>query len=256
MTDTANEVRAEMAATRERMADDINEIKAKAAERVHAAKERVNVMRIVREHPWPALGAAVALGAAIGGSGADTKAAAATVAGAKKAAQATRDAATSTIEKLHSSDHASSVGDGRRAAAGGRLTLGESLSEQEVNKPGIGDRVSVMLGALVMRGLDRLLEEMRAASHDWGTRMAGPSRMTTRPHPRTRPITPVREAVVAVREEIATARGDAAAAQVPVPNEMLPTEVGLRADAVEALGGGTHEPPLEPGAGELGARWS
>jgi hypothetical protein len=37
---------------------------------------------------------------------------------------------------------------------------------------------------------------------------------------------------------------------------MLPTEVDARADAVEALGGGTHEPPLEPGAGDLGARWA
>jgi len=41
-----------------------------------------------------------------------------------------------------------------------------------------------------------------------------------------------------------------------VPNEIAPAELGLRADAVEAVGGGTHEPPLEPGAGELGARWS
>jgi hypothetical protein len=43
---------------------------------------------------------------------------------------------------------------------------------------------------------------------------------------------------------------------VPVPPEMLPTEVDARADAVEALGGGTHEPPLAPGAGDLGARWA
>ncbi|HEY2854351.1 MAG TPA: hypothetical protein VGJ18_15960 [Gemmatimonadaceae bacterium] len=240
MTDTANEIRSEMAATRDRMADDINEIKAEAAERVHAAKERVNVMRMVREHPWPALGAAVALGAAIGGSGADMKAAAATVAGAKKAAQVSKEAATNTIAKLHSSDDESPA----------------PVRESEVSRPRIGDKVSVMLGALVMRGLDRVLEEMRAAAHDWGTRMAGPSRSTTGRRPGARAATPVREAVVAVREEIATARGDAAAAQVPVPNEMLPTEIGLRADAVEALGGGTHEPPLEPGAGELGARWS
>jgi hypothetical protein len=60
-------------------------------------------------------------------------------------------------------------------------------------------------------------------------------------------------AVVAVREE---GTANDASDQVPVPNEMMPSEVDARADAVEALGGGTHEPPLAPGAGDLGARWA
>lgn len=247
MTDTANEIQSEMAATRDRMADDVNELKAKAAARMHAAKERVNVTRIVREHPWSALSAAVVLGAAIGASGADEKAAAATVAGAKKAAGAAKDAAgaakdaaTSTIEKLHSSE----------------AEVPEPPHEAEVSKPGLSDRVSVMLGALVMRGLDRVLDEMRAASRQWGTRMASPSRTDRPPRAATPVPPPSRPEIIAVREEIATSQTAAETEKVPVPNEMLPTEVGLRADAVEALGGGTHEPPLEPGAGELGARWS
>ena len=243
MTESINDIQSEMAATRDRMANDVDAIKAKAAERLHAAKERVNVMRVVREHPWPALGAAVVLGAAIGASGADEKAAAATVAGAKKAASATRDAATSAIEKLHSSDEQSP----------------EPVRETEVSKPGLSDRFSVMLGALVMRGLDRVLDEMRVASHQWGTRMPRSMRADEAPRP-VRPVAPVppasRPEIIAVRAEIATERAAAEAEKVPVPNEMMPTEVGLRADAVEALGGGTHEPPLEPGAGELGARWS
>lgn len=52
-------------------------------------------------------------------------------------------------------------------------------------------------------------------------------------------------------------RADRVAAEsVPVPPEMTPAELGVRADAVEKQGGGTHEPPLEPGAGDLGARWA
>jgi len=242
MSDSANEIRSEMAATRDRMANDIDEIKAKAAEQVNAAKERVNVMRIVREHPWPALGAAVVLGAAISGTGADSKAAAATVAAAKKAASASMDAARSAVEKLHSSDNQSP----------------EAVREVEVSKPGLSDRLSVMLGALVMRGLDRVLDEMRGASREWGTRMARSTRTVESPHPaRAAAVPPPSQPeIIAVRAEIASERAAAEAEKVPVPNEMMPTEVGLRADAVEALGGGTHEPPLEPGAGELGARWS
>ena len=243
MTESIEEVRSEMAAARDRMANDIDEIKAKAAERVNAAKERINVMRIVREHPWPALGAAVVLGAAIGGSGADAKAAAATAAGAKKAARASKDAATNAIEKLHSRDDESP----------------EGVGEVELSKPGLGDRVSVMLGALAMRGLDRLLDEMRSASRQLGTRMARstPADEPTHPFAAATPVPPPsRPEIIAVRAEVASERAAAEAEQVPVPNEMMPTEVGLRADAVEALGGGTHEPPLEPGAGQLGARWS
>jgi ElaB/YqjD/DUF883 family membrane-anchored ribosome-binding protein len=70
MTDTSD-LRQEMAATRDRMSRDIDELQSRASERVESAKQRVNVAHVVREHPWPALGAAVVLGAIIGGSGAD-----------------------------------------------------------------------------------------------------------------------------------------------------------------------------------------
>jgi hypothetical protein len=72
------------------------------------------------------------------------------------------------------------------------------------------------------------------------------------------PISSVTEVdvVVAARPTPTDTRVPRAEDVVPVPREMLPTEVDARADAVEALGGGTHEPPLEPGAGDLGARWA
>src|SRR5213076_2016240 len=81
---------------------------------------------------------------------------------------------------------------------------------------------------------------------DWGTRLSKSARPLST-------IVPAAPAVVAVGEKAAT---NAVVDTIPVPSEMPATELGARAAAVEAVGGGTHEPPLEPGAGELGARWS
>lgn len=228
MTQETAEIVREMDATRARMARDIDQLEARAAEKVQAVKQRLDLGQLVRDHPWPALGAAVVLGALVGGSGADEKAAVATVAGAKAAASASKDAVSGVVEKLRSSDDAE-----------------EETHVVESPKPSLGERVFDAFGAMVARALDGVVEDMRHASRDWGSRMASSSKTT---------------ALVAVSEPITptAAPNDASAAadEVPVPSEMLPTEVDARADAVEALGGGTHEPPLAPGAGDLGARWA
>lgn len=226
MTDTS-EIREEMAATRARMADDVAELKDHVTAPLGSAKQRLNVAQLVREHPWPALGAAVVLGAVIGGSGSDEKAATAAATGVKRAARASKEAATEAIQKLRAEDHA-------------------EAADAEPNKPGLGERLGAVLSIAVARGLDRVLEEMRVSSRAWGQRMSGAQEATV-------PIVAATTTVVAARDEVPA---PSAADAVPVPNEMLPTEVGARAEAVEALGGGTHEPPLAPGAGELGARWA
>ena len=174
----------------------------------------MTLIQSVRDHPWPALGVAVALGAAIGGSGADEKAVAATAGLVRGVARKTQsDDITADRE-------------------------GEARVESNP-APGLRDRLAEMVGSSVAGAFDRVLDEMRTASREWGARM--------------RPLRPAAAAaVVAARTGTTTSPDDA----VPVPNEIAPAELGLRADAVEALGGGTHEPPLEPGAGELGARWS
>lgn len=246
MTDTSD-LRQEMAATRDRMSRDIDELQSRASERVESAKQRVNVAHVVREHPWPALGAAVVLGAIIGGSGADRKAAAATASGAKRAAQASKDAATGVIEKVRSrGDESDSV---------------ETVEAPQNKKSGFVDRMTDALGASVASNLDRVLDEMRAASRQWGARLSGQtSRQASQEALSERlPIVAAPVAVALVREEVITtdvASSTSEADAVPVPNEMLPSEVDARADAVEALGGGTDEPPLAPGAGDLGARWA
>ena len=216
MTEETAQLRRDLADTRDRVSDDIKELR-------NRAKQRLDLAHVVREHPWSALGAAVALGAIIGGSGAD-----------EKMASAASGAVTGTFEQLRS-----------RAA---RNERSPEVVQEHHTKPGIGARIAGMVGVTLATTLDRVIDEMRVASRDWGTRMSASRR------PATTVAAPVAAAVVARVER--TVAPDRAVDAVPVPDEIAPAELGLRADAVEAIGGGTHEPPLEPGAGELGARWS
>jgi hypothetical protein len=212
MTDTAD-IRSEMAATRDQMSRDVDELTARA-------KQRLDVVQLVRDHPWTAVGVAVALGAVIGGTGAEEKAAVATAAAVR-----------GTIERLRADDEAREE---------------PEIVEPPREKTGLGARVAGLVGLTVAGTLDRVLDEIRAASHEWGARAP----IAARPAPKS-VVVPV--ALAALGEEALTTK---AVDAVPVPNEIAPAELGLRAAAVEAAGGGTHEPPLEPGAGELGARWS
>src|SRR4051812_27826313 len=222
MTDTSD-LRQEMAATRDRMSRDIDKLQSRASERVESARQRVNVAHLVREHPWPALGAAVVLGAIVGGSGAGRKAAAAAASGAKRAAQASKDAASGVVEKVRS--------------RGNDSDSVETVEAAQNKKSGFVDRMTDALGASVASNLDRVLDEMRVASRGWGVRLsrrtsrhASPEVLSERPPVVATPVT-----VVAVREEVITtdvASSTSEADAVPVPNEMLPSEVDARADAV------------------------
>ena len=152
MTEKTAEIVREMDATRARMARDIDQLESRAAEKVQAVKQRLDIVQLVREHPWPALGAAVVLGAIVGGSGADEKAVVATVTGAKAAASGV-------VEKLHSGDD----------------TEPETYIV-ETPKPGLGERLFDVFGAIVARRLEGLVDDMRVASRDWGARLANSSR--------------------------------------------------------------------------------
>lgn len=72
MAETTADVRRDIEQTRERMSTTLAEL-----------EQRLNVMQVVRDHPWPALALAVGAGLALSASGADTKAAAATVVATK-----------------------------------------------------------------------------------------------------------------------------------------------------------------------------
>jgi len=69
MAETTADVRRDIEETRERMSTTLTEL-----------EHRLNVVQIVREHPWPALALAFGAGLALSASGTDAKAAAATVA--------------------------------------------------------------------------------------------------------------------------------------------------------------------------------
>lgn len=72
MAETTADVRRDIEQTRERMSTTIAEL-----------EQKLNIMQIVRDHPWPVLALAVGAGLALSASGADTKAAAATVVATK-----------------------------------------------------------------------------------------------------------------------------------------------------------------------------
>src|SRR5579872_6229065 len=74
MAETTADVRRDIELTRERMSSTLAEL-----------EQKLNVVQIVRDHPWPALALAVGAGVLLSGSGADVKSAAATAAATKGA---------------------------------------------------------------------------------------------------------------------------------------------------------------------------
>ena len=74
MAETTADVRRDIELTRERMSTTLAQL-----------EHKLNVMEIVRDHPWPALALAVGAGVLLSGSSTDIKAAAATAAATKGA---------------------------------------------------------------------------------------------------------------------------------------------------------------------------
>ena len=74
MAETTADVRRDIELTRERMATTLQQL-----------EQKLNIMQVVRDNPWPALALAVGAGVLLSGSRTDVKAAAATVAATKGA---------------------------------------------------------------------------------------------------------------------------------------------------------------------------
>jgi membrane protein len=89
--DERTRVQHEMEETRERMSDTLSAIESRVSEATDGVKEKLDVSRLVREHPWPALAAAVAAGVVLSGTRADEKVAGATVEAAKRGSSAAAD---------------------------------------------------------------------------------------------------------------------------------------------------------------------
>lgn len=74
MAETTADVRRDIELTRERMSSTLDQL-----------EQRLNLTQVVRDNPWPALGAALAAGIILSGSRADVKATAATLAATRGA---------------------------------------------------------------------------------------------------------------------------------------------------------------------------
>ena len=95
MNESTAAARQDIAATRERMSGTVAEIEQRISGSIQGVKQKVDVVSLVRQHPWPALAAAFVAGVALSASGADRKAARATTRAAKRAPEAAKRGATS-----------------------------------------------------------------------------------------------------------------------------------------------------------------
>ena len=94
MAETTADVRRDIELTRERMSDTLTQL-----------EQKLNIMQVVKDNPWPALAVAVAAGALLAGSRSDVKAAAATVGATKgasnKVGELLDDAVASLVGGVH-----------------------------------------------------------------------------------------------------------------------------------------------------------
>ena len=77
--------------TRAQISDTVAEIEARVTAPVRAVKQRLDVGRMVQDHPWAALTTAAALGAIVAASQADRRAASLAAEGARKAAEKAKE---------------------------------------------------------------------------------------------------------------------------------------------------------------------
>jgi len=94
MAETTADVRRDIELTRERMSSTLAQL-----------EQKLNLMQIVRDHPWPALAVAVGAGVLLSGSRTDVKAAAATVAATRGASSRVGNVLDDVVSSLMSGLH-------------------------------------------------------------------------------------------------------------------------------------------------------
>ena len=146
MSERMADVQLDIARTRERISETIAELDARISERVTGITERLDVMQLAEEHPWPALAVALGVGVLLAGTAADAKVARATVRAAKEAPGATVD-----LARRGSGAVASVVRRGR-GDGDGQVSEGPSLA----------DRVRRAIRRAT--GVEELLGQMQAAA--------------------------------------------------------------------------------------------
>jgi hypothetical protein len=110
--------RNELTRVRDRMTDTAAELEERLTAPIVVVKDKLDVVQLVRENPWPSLAVAIGVGAAVAASGADRKAASAAVDASRSAARKTADAARAGMRSVKSTatDAAGSASDTARRA--------------------------------------------------------------------------------------------------------------------------------------------
>jgi hypothetical protein len=157
MSERTLDVQRDMALTRERMSETIDELEARISERISVVKERLDLKQLVEDHPWPALAVALGLGVLLAGTAADARSARA----AKGAPGATADLA-------------------RRAWTAAADVVRRDGNEEAATEtePGLVDRVTRTIRRAT--GVDELLTQMKDAA----TELARPASYAGRNVPR------------------------------------------------------------------------
>ncbi len=94
--------RNEITRVRDRMSDTAAELEERLTAPIEAVKEKLDVARVVRGNPWPALALAVGAGVVLAATGADRRAASAAVDASRNAAKKTADAAKAGVRSVKS----------------------------------------------------------------------------------------------------------------------------------------------------------
>jgi ElaB/YqjD/DUF883 family membrane-anchored ribosome-binding protein len=152
----------EIAATRARMSGTITEIEQRVSGTFERAREKVDVIELVKQHPWPALAAAFVAGVALSATGADRRAAGVTTRVARRAPETAKRGVGQAIEATKArvsnlaehvkgtSDESTSGGSGAESSSGLAARATNALRAQVRE-----------LGSEVQRGADELSELSR-----------------------------------------------------------------------------------------------
>jgi len=141
----------EISNTRARMSGTISALESRVGEITGDVKEKLDASRIVKEHPWPALAAAIVAGLALSATRADEKVADAAVDAAKRGSAAAADGLRHAGEAVASRIHDN--GD-------------ESAAEEEHD--GIVQRATSRVTGVVQNQARQLEHELRIAADDIG----------------------------------------------------------------------------------------
>jgi ElaB/YqjD/DUF883 family membrane-anchored ribosome-binding protein len=151
--------RQDIEATRARMSGTIAEIEQRISGRVESVRQKVDVVSLVRQHPWPALAAAFVAGVALSASGAD-----------RRAARATREAAKGTPEAARRAAAAAARATGSgvsRATGTVERVLGLTGDRSAGDTPGSGGLKAKATGAIQAR-VQELKDEVRRGADELG----------------------------------------------------------------------------------------